>query len=163
MQIRILHRQGKSLRAIACEVGCSVNTVRKYLAAQDAPKFRPAATPRESILKPFEAYLRERIAAAAPDWIPATVLWREIQSKGFDGGERIVRKFVATLRPVPAPDPLVRFETAAGDQMQVDWVECRHRIRRCYQQRHRRADRSCASDSTTGCLRYSTRCPCTTS
>jgi len=39
----------------------------------------------------------------------------------------------------------------------------RHRIRRCYQQRHRRADKSCASDSTTGCLRCSTRCPCTTS
>lgn len=69
----------------------------------------------------------ERIASAAPDWIPATVLWREIQSQGFDGGERIVRKFVATLRPVPAPDPLVRFETAAGDQMQVDWVEFRRR------------------------------------
>jgi len=127
MQIRILHKQGKSLRAIACEVGCSVNTVRKYLAAHDAPTFRPPATPRLSILKPFEAYLRERIASAAPDWIPATVLWREIQSKGFDGGERIVRKFVATLRPVPAPDPLVRFETAAGDQMQVDWVEFRRR------------------------------------
>ncbi|WP_225984925.1 helix-turn-helix domain-containing protein [Noviherbaspirillum aerium] len=25
MQIRILHKQGKSLRAIACELGCSVN------------------------------------------------------------------------------------------------------------------------------------------
>ena len=101
MQIRILHRQGKSLRAIACEVGCPVNTVRKYPAAQDAPRFRPTATPREPILSPFEGYLRERIAAATPDWIPATVLWREIQSMGFTGGERIVRKFVATLRPVP--------------------------------------------------------------
>jgi hypothetical protein len=29
-----------------------------------------------------------------------------------------VRQYVATLRPVRAPDPLVRFETAAGDQMQ---------------------------------------------
>ncbi|WP_233469243.1 helix-turn-helix domain-containing protein [Caballeronia glathei] len=72
MQIRILHTQGKSLRAIACEVGCSVNTVRKYLAAQDATRFSPPATPRESILSPFEGYLQERIAAAAPDWIPAT-------------------------------------------------------------------------------------------
>ena len=127
MQIKILHKQGKSLRAIACEVGCSVNTVRKYLAAQDPPTFRPAAAPRESIVVPFEEYLRERIAAAAPDWIPAAVLWREIQSMGFDGGERIVRKFVATLRPTQVADPLVRFETAAGDQMQVDWVEFRRR------------------------------------
>lgn len=55
------------------------------------------------------------------------VLWREIQSMGFTGGERIVRKFVTTLRPVQAVDSLVRFETVAGDQMQADWVEFRRR------------------------------------
>lgn len=47
------------------------------------------------------------------------------KEKGFAGGERIVRQYVATLRPVCAPDPLVRFETAAGDQMQVDWIKFR--------------------------------------
>jgi transposase len=76
---------------------------------------------------PFATYLQQRVAAAAPDWIPATVLWREIRDKGFDGSERTVRNFVATLRPVRLPDPLVRFETAAGDQMQVDWIEFRRR------------------------------------
>jgi hypothetical protein len=40
----------------------------------------------------------------------------------FEGAERTVRQFVATLKPRPASDPLVRFETAPGDQMQVDWV-----------------------------------------
>ncbi len=39
-QIRVLLKQGKSLRVIACETGCSVNAVRKYLAAQDASTFR---------------------------------------------------------------------------------------------------------------------------
>lgn len=126
MQIKILHKQGKSLRAIACELGCSVNTVRKYLQAEQAPGYRARIT-RPSKLAPFESYLRERIAAAAPDWIPATVLWRELRAQGFDGGERIVRQFVATLKPVSAPDPLVRFETAPGDQMQVDWVEFNRR------------------------------------
>ena len=37
-----------------------------------------------------------------------------------------MRKLIATLRPLQAPDPLVRFETA-GDQMQADWVEFRRR------------------------------------
>ena len=122
MQIKILHKQGKSLRAIACELGCSVNTVRKYLQSEQPPGYRPRTT-RPSKLAPFEDYLRERIAAAAPDWIPATVLWRELCEQGFDGAERTVRQFVATLKPQPAPDPLVRFETAPGDQMQVDWIE----------------------------------------
>jgi transposase len=29
MQIKIMRKQGQSLRAIACELGCAVNTVRK--------------------------------------------------------------------------------------------------------------------------------------
>ena len=126
MQIKILHKQGKSLRAIACELGCSVNTVRKYLNGEATPAYQER-TRRQSIVAPFARYLQERVNAAAPDWIPATVLWREIQEKGFTGGERIVRQYVATLRPVRAPDLLVRFETAAGDQMQVDWIEFRRR------------------------------------
>ena len=126
MQIKILHKQGKSLRAIACELGCSVNTVRKYLNDDAAPAYQERAK-RQSLVTPFAPYLQERIRAAAPDWIPATVLWREIQERGFTGGERIVRQYVATLRPIRAPDPLVRFETVAGDQMQVDWIEFRRR------------------------------------
>lgn len=126
MQIKILHKQGKSLRAIACELGCSVNTVRKYLGGETAPVYQGRVR-RETKIAPFAFYLRERVAAAAPDWIPATVLWREIQQKGFVGGERTVRNFVATLRPVRSPDPLVRFETGPGDQMQVDWIEFRRR------------------------------------
>jgi transposase len=78
MQIKILHKQGKSLRAIACELGCSVNTVRKYLNGEAAPTYQERAR-RKSIVAPFAPYLQERINAAAPDWIPATVLWRGIQ------------------------------------------------------------------------------------
>jgi transposase len=126
MQIKILHKQGKSLRAIACELGCAVNTVRKYLNGEAPPAYQERVR-RELKIAPFAAYLQQRVAAAAPDWIPATVLWREIRETGFDGSERTVRNFVATLRPVRAPDPLVRFETAAGDQMQVDWIEFRRR------------------------------------
>jgi transposase len=48
MEIRILRRQGKSLPAIAKDVGLSINTVRKYLAQEDGPKYktRPAIAPR---------------------------------------------------------------------------------------------------------------------
>ena len=41
MQIRILHKESKSLRAIACEVGYSVNTVRKYLRRRTRRCFGP--------------------------------------------------------------------------------------------------------------------------
>jgi transposase len=126
MQIKILHKLDKSLRAIACKIECSVNTVRKYLNEQAKPAYLERAR-RESMMAPFATYLQECVAAAAPDWIPATVLWREIHEQGFVGNERTVRNFAATVRPVRAPDPLDRFETAAGDKMQVDWIEFRRR------------------------------------
>jgi transposase len=53
------------------------------------------------------------------------VLYREIAARGYEGGMSQLRAFMRTLRPVPPADPLVRFETAMGEQLQVDWVEFR--------------------------------------
>ena len=122
MEIRILRKQGKSLRAIAGEAGVSVNTVRKYLADDGAPRYKRRAA-RAGKLDLFKAYLRERIEAARPHWIPATVLCREVREQGYAGSERLVRNFVRGLKPVQADEPLVRFETEPGRQMQVDWIE----------------------------------------
>ena len=36
-----------------------------------------------------------------------------------------LRAFMRALRPAPPADPVVRFETAMGEQLQVDWVEFR--------------------------------------
>lgn len=122
MEIRILRKQGKSLRTIAREAGVAVNTVRKYLADDQAPRYkrRPAKAGK---LEPFMAYLRQRVEAARPHWIPATVLCREVRDQGFTGSERLVRNFVRGLRPARAEEPLVRFETDPGQQMQADWIE----------------------------------------
>ena len=47
---------------------------------------------------------------------------------GYDGTERTVRRFVAKLHRARAPEPVVRFETAPGEQAQMDWSE--HRLGR---------------------------------
>jgi len=122
MEIRILRKQGKSLRAIAREAGVAVNTVRKYLAEEKPPKYKRRPV-KASKLAPYEAYLRRRIEAAAPHWIPATVLCREVREHGYTGSERLVSNFARGLKPAKRPDPPVRFETAPGQQMQVDWIE----------------------------------------
>lgn len=122
MEIRILRKQGKSLRAIAGEVGVSVNTVRKYLADDGTPRYKQRE-PKAGKLDPFKGYLHERVEAARPHWIPATVLCREVREQGFAGCERLVRNFVRGLKPAQADEPLLRFETEPGRQMQVDWIE----------------------------------------
>lgn len=124
VEIELLRRHGLSLRRIAAEVGCAVNTVRAHLASPDLPRYERKVQ-RVTKLAPFEAYLRERQAAAHPHWIPASVLMREIVAQGYQGGASQLRAFMHMLKPAQPSGPVVRFETAPGHQMQVDWVEFR--------------------------------------
>ena len=85
------------------------------------PSVKPAPKRAEK-LDPFKAYIVGRMKAALPDRIPATVLFREIKERGYEGGETRVKLFVRGLTPLPAAAPAVRFETTPGHQMQADWA-----------------------------------------
>lgn len=124
VEIEVLRKHGYSLRKIAAEVGCAVNTVRSHLAKGRQPCYQRQKK-RASKLSAYETYLRERQAAAHPQWIPATVLLGEIAALGYVGGISQLRAFLRTIRPQAAADPVVRFETAPGEQLQIDWVEFR--------------------------------------
>ena len=124
VEIQLLKKHGLSLRQIAAEVGCAVNTVRRHLALEAVPKYERKVA-RQTKLGQFEQYLRDRHQAAQPDVIPATVLYREITARGYQGGMSQLRAFMRRLRPEPPADPVVRFETPMGEQLQVDWVEFR--------------------------------------
>lgn len=128
MEIQILHRQGMSVRNIAEQTGLSINTVRKYLHHKGPVHYTPRSRPACK-LDPFLVYLQDRVSSAQPDWLPATVLFREIHERGYEGGLSQLRAYLRTLKPVSKDDPLVRFETAPGQQMQVDWIEFRRKPR----------------------------------
>lgn len=121
MEIRVLHRQGMSIRAIARATGISRNVVRRYLRSPEAPRYARRA-PRPSKLDPFKSYVAERLRAAAPSRIPATALLIELRARGYQGGITILKEFAAGLAPTKRDDPVVRFETEPGQQMQVDWA-----------------------------------------
>jgi len=120
MEIKILARQGKSIREIARITGHSRNTVRRYLRSQAWPGYKKR-NKRPSKLDPFKKYIEERLEAARPHRLPASVLYREIKALGYSGCDRLVRSFVRELQSRSAPEPVVRFETEPGQQMQVDW------------------------------------------
>ena len=117
VEIRVLRRQGKSIREIARMLEVSRNTVRRYLRGEGLLRYEREARP--SKLDPYKQYIDERVKAAAPDWIPATVLLREVKALGYPGGYTILKDRLATLRPVAKPEPLIRFETEPGRQMQL--------------------------------------------
>lgn len=122
MELEILKRQGASIRELAKATGHSRNTVRRYLRGGEAATKRKSAPRRAEKLDPFKDYIVARMKAAAPDRIPATVLFREISERGYRGGETRVKQFVRGLVPAAAVEAVVRFETEPGHQMQADWA-----------------------------------------
>ncbi len=120
VEIRVLRRQGRSIRAIARMLNVSRNTVRRYLRSQGLTRY--GREPRAGKLEPYKQYIVERVKAAAPEWIPATVLLRELRALGYGGGISILKEHLGLLRPIVRPEPLIRFETEPGRQMQVDFA-----------------------------------------
>jgi transposase len=124
VEIRVLRRQGWSIRAIARETGLSRVTVRRYLEDPDAAVRYGPREPRPTKLGPYIQYILGRIEAARPAWIPAAVLLREIKERGYTGGISQLQEYVAPLKG-REPEPLVRFETEPGEQMQADFTHVR--------------------------------------
>jgi transposase len=123
VEIRVLSRQGKSIREIARMLGVARHTVRRYLRGQGLPRYR--REPRATKLDGYQQSIGERVKAAAPEWIPATVLLRELKALGYGGGLTTLKMFLATLKPAVKVAPLIRFETAPGRQMQADFATIR--------------------------------------
>lgn len=117
--------RGTSVLAAARAYGLDAKTVRAWRArgAYGGRRLRPAA----SMLDPYAAWL----AARAPEvGFNAVILHRELREQGFRGSEIIVRRAVRPLRAAAVPSLLpaqatVRFETAPGEQAQVDFGQAR--------------------------------------
>jgi transposase len=121
MDIKMLHLQGHSIRKIANLTGFSRNTVRRVL-REKAP--RPFQIPeRGSKLDPFKDYVAARFLASG---LSAVRLFEEINTQGYSGSVITLRRFIRTLKAdaQAKKKATVRFETAAGQQAQVDWAYC---------------------------------------
>jgi transposase len=121
--IHELLSQGKSIRHIAATLELSRNTVRKYLHGTAAPEATPR--PRRKRGSKLDSF-KQQIA----QWIKedhlyncATMLPR-LRSLGYRGSATLLRDFVHPLRPRNVGhQPVMRYETKAGEQMQYDWGE----------------------------------------
>jgi len=120
VEIQVMHRQGMSIKAISRELGVSRNTVRRYLRSSTVPTGQSRSA-KPTKLDGYRGYLMARVASAQPDWIPASVLFDEITALGYSGCVRTVSGYLSDLKPMGRADPVVRFETLPGQQMQVDW------------------------------------------
>ena len=112
-----LKGDGRSIHGIAREMGISRNTVRKYVRSVEVPKSSPRAR-RGSKLDPYTEYIDGRLAEGLDNCV---VLMREIVELGYSGGYTILKDYVRPRRRPRQPKATVRFETAPGEQAQLDW------------------------------------------
>lgn len=116
-----LHRQGLSVSAIARQTNVDRKTIRKYIErGLEAPAYGPRK-PRATVIDPFTAYLRERVAAYPG--LSGRRLLRELKERGYVGGYTAVTDFLRDVRPTSEQGFEVRFETAPGEQAQVDFAQ----------------------------------------
>jgi transposase len=120
VMIKHLKQQGLSIRAIARQLDIDRNTVRRALRREGLPHYT-RTTRRASKLDPYKPYLQRRLDEC-PE-LTAVRLYQEIQAQGYPGRCSILRAFVRPLRQEHRRlgQLTVRFETAPGEQGQVDW------------------------------------------
>ena len=108
-----------SLQAIGAITAHDRKTIRKYLGKEPGtlPTYGPRA-PRPSKLDSYKPYLEERRKAGV--W-NAVVLLRELRERGYTGAYTILTDYLRPLREAARQVAVLRFETAAGVQAQVDW------------------------------------------
>src|SRR3954464_6926431 len=113
-----LARQGLSVSAIARRTGLDRKTIRKYIAKGLEPPAYTPRPPRQTLVGPFEPYLRERLQAF-PE-LSGRRLLRDIRALGYQGGYTVLKDFLRTVRPKAQFER--RFETPPGKQAQVDFA-----------------------------------------
>jgi transposase len=122
--------QGLSKRALARKLGVSRRTIYKWIEQgqleRDLDGEPVRYGPRVPVARKIDDYrsIIDTRLAQHPK-LTATRLFDEIRAAGYAGGYTQVKDYVREVRPRPAPEPVVRFETPPGHQAQVDFAEFR--------------------------------------
>jgi transposase len=130
MLLRHYLDQGASKSALARQLGVSRDTIHRWIRDGDLDRDLDAMPvqygPRARVATKLDGYkaIIEARLAAYPE-LSAVRLFDEIRAAGYVGGYTQLKAFVRRVRPAPPPEAIIRFETPAGRQAQVDFARFR--------------------------------------
>jgi transposase len=122
--------RGLTKAEIARELGVSRRSVYNWIEAGQLDRELDEApvrySPRPAVARKIDQF-RGIVEARLNEFprLTATRLFDELRAAGYGGGYTQLKEYVREVRPTPAPDPIVRFETPPGHQGQVDFAEFR--------------------------------------
>lgn len=116
--IKDMYRKGVSISEIARRTGRDRKTIRRIVTAPRLPVASAPRKPKPCKIDPYIPYLEQRMEEGV---LNARKLYGELVNLGYPGGETQVRGFVQKHRPERGTSATTRFETAPGEQGQVDW------------------------------------------
>lgn len=125
---RLRFEDGVSVSEIARRLDLDRKTIRRCLRQEE---WRPyeRAPKAKTLLGEHMQFLRERAAQVS---YSARILYQELRrERGYTGSYETVKRFVAPLRESGRAQALcqMRFETAPGEQSQIDWGQLRTHFR----------------------------------
>lgn len=130
-EAQVLRRAGHKVKDVAARTRTSASTVKRV--AKDAPieSFDDSAERkrrgigRPSKVEAFRELVGSVLALKDSEGEPlqAKEVLRRARAKGYRGGKSAMYALIASLRPVDAGRPLVRFEGLAGEFSQHDFGE----------------------------------------
>lgn len=118
VEIEAQAKRGVYQKDIAEELGVHPRTVRRALKRGGPPSRRRKK--RGSKLDPYRPLVDELMNEGV--WNGRVIL-KEIQARGYEGKETILRDYIKPKRVLRQSKATVRFETAPGQQMQSDLGE----------------------------------------
>jgi transposase len=119
--------QGTSKSALARKLGVHRDTIHRWIRDGELDRDLDGEPvrygPRRPVATKLDAYkpIVEARLTAFPELSAVRVL-TEIRAAGYAGGYSQLKAFVRRIRPTPPTDPVIRFETPAGKQAQVDFA-----------------------------------------
>jgi len=116
IMLQTLLDEGVPKTRIADKLQINRKTVDRHAEDHEPPTHKRST--RSSALDPYKEHIQQRLAKYE---LTAMKLFTEIQAQGYHGSYPVVQRYVKSIRPAQPKPVYVRFETAPGQQAQVDW------------------------------------------
>jgi transposase len=110
MDIKVLHRDGLSIREIARKLGIDRRTVKRHLDRPGLPEYEKRARQTSKL----EAYYPTVKRFLEEDDYKATWIYDRLRQQGYEGSYDLVRRYVQDIKGELSRLAYVRFETGCS-------------------------------------------------